>query len=198
MPAALIFRFARTRRCWIVGSVAMNARAISRVESPPTVRSVNATRESIGSAGWQHVKINRSRSSVISCISSSASRSWMRWTSSVFSRRRCSRRRRSIARLRAVVVIHAPGLSGTPSTGQRSSAIANASCTASSASSKSPSTRMSVATARPGLAAEQAIDDVRCLGHMSMSGLTSTVPYLTAGSLPAASIASSRFAHSMM
>ncbi len=51
MPAALIFRFARTRRCWIVGSVAMNARAISRVESPPTVRSVNATRESIGSAG---------------------------------------------------------------------------------------------------------------------------------------------------
>ena len=31
--------------------VAMNARAISRVESPPTVRSVRATRDSIGSAG---------------------------------------------------------------------------------------------------------------------------------------------------
>ena len=81
--------------------------------------------------------------------SPSDSRSWMRCTSSVFSRRRCSRRRRSIARFRAVVVIQAPGLSGTPSTGQRSRAMANASCTASSASSKSPSTRMSVATARP-------------------------------------------------
>ena len=61
----------------------------------------------------------------------------------------CSRRIRSIARLRAVDVIQAPGLSGIPSRGQRSNAIANASCTASSARSKSPSTRMSVATARP-------------------------------------------------
>ena len=50
----------------------------------------------------------------------------------------------------------------------------------------------------PRLAAEQAVDDVRCLGHMSMSGLTSTDPYLTAGSFPAASIASSKLAHSMM
>jgi hypothetical protein len=35
-----------------------------------------------------------------------------------------SRRNRSIARLRAVVTIHAAGLAGTPSRGQRSSAIA--------------------------------------------------------------------------
>src|ERR1700704_4206141 len=54
-----------------------------------------------------------------------------------------------MARLRAVVVIQAPGLSGTPSRGQRSSATTNASWTASSARSKSPRTRMSVATARP-------------------------------------------------
>ena len=59
------------------------------------------------------------------------------------------RRSRSMARLRAVVVIHAPGLSGTPRSGQVSSALMNASWTASSARSKSPRTRMSVATARP-------------------------------------------------
>ena len=54
-----------------------------------------------------------------------------------------------MARFRAVVVIQAPGLSGTPRTGHVSSAVTNASWTASSARSKSPSTRMSVATARP-------------------------------------------------
>ena len=54
-----------------------------------------------------------------------------------------------MARLRAVVVIQAPGLSGTPRAGQVSSALMNASWTASSARSKSPVTRMSVATARP-------------------------------------------------
>jgi hypothetical protein len=60
-----------------------------------------------------------------------------------------SRRIRSIARLRAVVTIHAPGLAGTPSRGQRSAAIANASWTASSARSKSPSVRIRIETARP-------------------------------------------------
>ena len=67
-PASRILRFARTRRCCTVGSLIRNARAISREESPPTVRSVSATRASIGRAGWQHVKISRSRSSGICCI----------------------------------------------------------------------------------------------------------------------------------
>ena len=60
-----------------------------------------------------------------------------------------SRRRRSMARLRAVVVIQPPGLGGTPVTGQRSAAMANASATASSARSMSPRTRISVAVQRP-------------------------------------------------
>jgi hypothetical protein len=47
----------------IVASVTKNARAISAVPSPVRVRSVNATRASIASAGWQRVKISRSRSS---------------------------------------------------------------------------------------------------------------------------------------
>src|SRR3954465_11542199 len=54
-----------------------------------------------------------------------------------------------MARLRAVVVIHAPGLSGTPRAGHVSRALMKASWTASSARSKSPVTRISVATARP-------------------------------------------------
>ena len=49
------------------------------------------------------------------------------------------------------------------------------------------------------LAPEQAVDDLRCLAHMSMIGLTSTdPPAATAGSFWAASMASSRFAHSTM
>src|SRR3989441_415708 len=39
------------------------ARAISSVDSPPSVRSVSATCASVASAGWQHVKIRRSLSS---------------------------------------------------------------------------------------------------------------------------------------
>ena len=55
------------------------------------------------------------------------------------------RRATSIARRRAVVVIHAAGRGGTPSSGQRWSAAANASWIASSASAKSPVTRMRTA-----------------------------------------------------
>ena len=65
--------------------------------------------------------------------------------------------------LRATRVIQAPGFAGTPSAGQRSSATTNASCTASSAASKSPRTRISVATARPDSSPEQAVDDLRIL-----------------------------------
>src|SRR5581483_3754283 len=60
-----------------------------------------------------------------------------------------ARRRRSIARLRAVVVSQAPGVRGTPSRRHRSSASVKASCAHSSARSQSPVTRMSVATTRP-------------------------------------------------
>ena len=56
---------------------------------------------------------------------------------------------RSIARLRAAVVSHAPGLRGTPSRRHVSRASAKASCAHSSATSQSPVTRMSVATTRP-------------------------------------------------
>ena len=69
--------------------------------------------------------------------------------SSAFRWKTFSRRIRSIARFRAVVTIQAPGVRGTPSRGQRSSAVANASCTASSASSRSPRTRVRIATALP-------------------------------------------------
>ena len=50
----------------IVGSGTRNARAISAVVSPPSKRSVSATRASVGSTGWQAVKIRRSRSSPMS------------------------------------------------------------------------------------------------------------------------------------
>ena len=97
------------------------------------MRRVSAIADSGASAGWQHVKISRSWSSGIGDISSSAAMSialaarsaspaWSRAMTSALSVNRRARRTRSIARLRAVVVIHAPGLSGIPSTGQRSRA----------------------------------------------------------------------------
>src|SRR5213080_3654160 len=54
-----------------------------------------------------------------------------------------------MARLRAVVVIQAPGLGGRPSPVHLRRATANASCTASSATSMSPKMRIRVATDRP-------------------------------------------------
>src|SRR5215212_3072933 len=154
MPASRIFRLARTRRWASVASGSRNPRAISGVVSPPSVRSVRATRASGASAGWQQVKISRSRSSMPSVVSSSPAAlpsvvSVSRRSSSVFSASRRRRRTRSIAAFRAVVVIHAPGFRGTPWVGQTSTARANASWTASSARSKSPRTRIRVATARP-------------------------------------------------
>ncbi len=55
----------------MVSSLTMNARAISAVVSPASVRSVRATRASSASAGWQQVKISRSRSSAMPLSSSS-------------------------------------------------------------------------------------------------------------------------------
>src|SRR5690349_23543184 len=54
-----------------------------------------------------------------------------------------------MARLRAVVTIHAPGLGGRPSDGHLATATVNASWTASSAASISPRKRIKVATQRP-------------------------------------------------
>ena len=48
MPASRILRFARTSRCAIVAAGTRNARAISSVSRPPSVRSVSATCASSG------------------------------------------------------------------------------------------------------------------------------------------------------
>ncbi len=58
-------------------------------------------------------------------------------------------RNRSTARWRAVVVSQAPGLRGTPVSGQVLTATAKASWADSSATSQSPVTRINVATMRP-------------------------------------------------
>ncbi len=63
--------------------------------------------------------------------------------------RDASRRKRSIPRLRAVVMIQPAGLGGSPLSGHRRTASVNASWTASSAASMSPKTPTSTATARP-------------------------------------------------
>jgi hypothetical protein len=115
MPASLILRFARVSRRFIVSGSTRKARAISSVVSPPSARSVRATCASSASAGWQHTKISSSRSSGKSVSSTSCSSASGRSSSLVFSARVRSRRMRSSARRRAVVVSQAPGLSGVPS-----------------------------------------------------------------------------------
>src|SRR3984893_1421869 len=150
MPAARILALARTRRCAMVGSGTRKARAISPVSRPPSSRRVRATWALTASEGWQQVKIRRSRSSRTATSSECpSSPAWMLCASAWRSSREASRRRRSIARLRAVVMIQPAGLGGTPMDGQRCTATAKASWTASSARSMSPKTRRSTATARP-------------------------------------------------
>ena len=133
----------------MVASGTRNARAISVVDSPPSSRRVRATCAACASAGWQQVKISRSRSSrtATSAAGSSGvyrSRAWACRLS-----RDASRRSRSMARFLAVVMIQPAGLGGIPSAGQRVTATVNASCTDSSARSMSRSTPVSTATARP-------------------------------------------------
>src|SRR6266508_5191660 len=156
MPAARIFCLARTSRCPIVGSGTRKARAISAMLKPPSVRKVSATCASRFSAGWQQVKISRRRSS-----SSDESLPWFSIANApspgvvcspskaYFSAPTRARRKRSIALARAAVVSQAAGFSGTPLSGQRSSACTKASCSASSARSKSPQARISDAMIRP-------------------------------------------------
>ena len=157
MPDTRILCFARTIRCATVGSGSSSARAISGTVRPPTSRSVSGTCASSASAGWQQAKTRPSRSSgIIASSSPGRSRtasSSSRASSACLSRSDASRRSRSIARRLAVVRIHAAGVDGTPSRGQRSSATAYASCTASSARSTSPpSAPARIATARPNSA----------------------------------------------
>src|SRR5487761_52491 len=145
MCASTIFLFARTMRCATVASVSRNALAISPVVKPATARRVSATCASCESAGWLHVKISRRRSSVSDGSGANGERS----NPASFSRYLLSRRRMSMARRRAVVIYHAPGLSGMPCSGHFSTATTRLSWTTSSARSKSPSTRTSAAVSRP-------------------------------------------------
>src|SRR6266511_2753416 len=153
MGAALILRLARARRCAIAGSVTRKDLATSFVDRPPSSRRVRATCASVESAGWQQVKMRRRRSSCTGPISSGVPESSLPGentaTSPSSSRPRDSRRKRSMARLRAVVVIQPPGLGGSPSPGHLRKATANASCTASSATSMSPKTPIRASTERP-------------------------------------------------
>src|SRR5438874_342360 len=153
MRAALILRLARARRVAIVGSVTRKERATSLVVRPPSRRSVSATCASVESAGWQQVKMRLRRSSCTGFVSSGWLRSSLSGVSTATSPRsscpRASRRRRSIARLRAVVVIQPPGLGGRPSRAQVRRATANASWTASSARSMSAKARIRAAIDRP-------------------------------------------------
>ena len=149
--ATEIFLFARVSRAAIVGSDTRNALAISPVDSPHTSLSVSAGCASGASAGWQHMKINRSRSSGItsagSCSSTAAASSGSTSSGSL-EWNTCARRIASIARRFAAVVSQATGLAGTPSPGQTVRAIAYASCTHSSARSRSRATRTVAASTK--------------------------------------------------
>ena len=115
----------------------------------------------LGSSGWQAVNMSRSRSSPMSssrvASSSATACSWRspdsrpssRWVRSTTR----PRRKRSIARRLAVAISEAPGLSGTPQSGQRPSAATSASCASSSASPRRAAcapARGSGAATRPG------------------------------------------------
>ena len=73
MPASRIFALPRTMRWATVDGVVSKALAISSVVKPHTSRNVKATCVFCGKAGWQHVKINRRRSSSMSWSTGSAS-----------------------------------------------------------------------------------------------------------------------------
>ena len=193
MPASRIFRFARTSRCAIAGSVTRNACAISVVVSPPTSRSVSATRLSAASAGWQQVKTSARRSSGIAVTSSSSSGMRLepreRLGLPAEDRVAPDAVDRPVARGR-----DDPGAGSArqPSRGHRSSAVANASCTASSASSRSPRTRVRIATARPHSSRKTCSTVTR-----STIGRISIEPFFAAGMSEARRIASSRSGRSI-
>src|SRR5262245_6252508 len=152
MRASRIFALARTMRWASVGGAVRKARAISSVVKPHTSRRVSAIWASGGRAGWQQVKIRRSRSSAMSSappgVSRLASASRRSASSDCEASNRARRRMASMALCRPAETSHARGLAGVPSRGHCSTAAAKASCSASSARSKPPSRRMSVASTR--------------------------------------------------
>ena len=75
-----ILRLARVIRAAIVDSLTRNKRAISLTRRPATRRNVSAALDPAGIAGWQHMKISRSRSSAIATASSRRSRERWRGT----------------------------------------------------------------------------------------------------------------------
>ncbi len=150
MAAWRILRLARTTRWARADSEMRKALATSSVVRPPRERRVRATWDSRLRAGWQHVKISRSRSSGIGSdpsprsqvMDSSPQARWRRSEADTL-------RRRSTALRRAVVTSQPAGLSGTPEAGQATVAASQASCSASSARSKSPRIPIRRARTRP-------------------------------------------------
>src|SRR2546423_4572644 len=130
------------------------ARAISSVDKPQRARRVSATRASLERTGWHAMKIRPRRSSPTSSSTSaststlSRARSASRPISSCLRSSAWRRRMRSIAWCFAVPISQAPGFSGTPETGHRSSAATRASCARSSAVARSPTMRASPAMSR--------------------------------------------------
>ena len=125
MRAVRMVRLARTSRWAMVGSGTRKARAMAGVWMPATVRSVRATRASDGqqrvTAGEDEPQPVIGDGSRIVDARGRPGRRWPRrpsvsaWSVASFSTSRRARRMRSMARRRAVVVIQAPGRSGTPS-----------------------------------------------------------------------------------
>ena len=137
-PDALILALARLIRWAIVASGTRNAAAISRVVRPPTARRVSGIADagvSDGMAAHEHEDqrvVRRRRRRPAASIDHDAARS---------SRRRRASSRAVLARScrrDATRMSQASGLSGCPSAGQVVAAASRASCTASSASAKSP------------------------------------------------------------
>ena len=136
----------------MVSSLTRKARATTGVGSEQTVRSVSATCASSDSAGWQQVKMSRSMSSSPKAVSqassgmAAASISARVFSASALARKAIRRRSISMAFRRPAVTSQARGLAGI-SFRQATAADAQASCNPSSARSKSPTSRISVASA---------------------------------------------------
>ena len=147
----------------MVASGTRKAAAISAVPRPHTHRRVSATCTASASAGWQHMKISSSSSPASPAACGAApgpderarpdARAAgpvppsSRAAASSFAPLRASRRTRSIALCRATPISQPRGLAGPPLAGHCASAARQASWTASSAMARSPTMRMTLATA---------------------------------------------------
>jgi hypothetical protein len=152
MRAFRILALARTIRWASAGGWTRNALAISSVVRPQTVRSVSAICASSARAGWQQVKISRSWSSSTRSSSNAGASvppvSNRAANSPSEASNRARRRMVSMPLKRPAETSHARGLAGMASGVHCSSAAVKASWSASSARSKSPSSRIRVARTR--------------------------------------------------